>query len=58
MLFAINFFSSFEYKWFVWPLLGWGVGLAFHALAIFGLGGFLGREWEERKIEEIMKKDR
>jgi hypothetical protein len=23
------------YPWFVWPLVGWGVGIAFHAFAVF-----------------------
>jgi hypothetical protein len=25
-------------------------------LSVFGLGGFLGSEWEERKIKEIIDK--
>jgi hypothetical protein len=29
-LFAINFLAGGPW-WFVWPLLGWGLGLAFHA---------------------------
>ncbi len=44
--------------WFKWPLMGWGVGLAFHGLAVFGFRGFLGEEWEEKKIREIMDKDK
>lgn len=46
--------------WFYWPLLGWGIGLAVHALAVFGFGGGgpLGREWEERKTREMMDKER
>lgn len=58
LLFGINYFTNFEYKWFIWPLMGWGLGLAFHALSVFGLGGFLGQEWEERKIREIMDRDK
>jgi hypothetical protein len=23
------------YPWFIWPLLGWGLGLTFNALAVF-----------------------
>jgi len=42
--------------WVQWPLMGWGVGLAVHALYVFGLGGALGPEWEDRKIREWMDK--
>lgn len=27
----INLWTSPEQIWFVWPLAGWGIGLAFHA---------------------------
>jgi len=39
-------------------LLGWGIGLAAHGFSVYGLGGFLGAEWEERKIQEIISKRR
>ena len=42
--------------WVQWPLMGWGIGLAAHALYVFWLGGLLGPEWEERKIREWAKK--
>jgi tellurite resistance protein TehA-like permease len=32
---AINRSTSAEHRWFVWPLLGWGIGVFFHALAVF-----------------------
>jgi hypothetical protein len=44
--------------WFFWSLIGWGIGLAAHGLSVYGLGGFLGAEWEERKIQEIIAKRR
>jgi hypothetical protein len=36
----------------------WGIGLAFHALGVFGNNVFFGKDWEERKIREIMEKDK
>lgn len=36
---AINLRFSPSYWWFVWPLGGWGFGLAAHAFAIFQVGG-------------------
>ena len=33
MLVAVNWISSAKITWAVWPILGWGIGLAFHAWA-------------------------
>jgi hypothetical protein len=54
LLFAINMLTSPESLWFFWPLLGWGIAVALHALRVFGAGRF-GAEWEERKINELME---
>jgi len=32
----------------------WGVGLAVQGFSVFGKNIFFGKEWEERKIREIM----
>ena len=42
------------FQWFWFPMFGWGMGLAFHALETFGYG----KSWEERKIQEILNKDK
>ena len=55
LLFAINMLTSPGSLWFFWPLMGWGIGVALHALRVFGSGGRLGAEWEERKINELME---
>lgn len=34
-LIAINQAFTPSLHWFVWPLAGWGVALAFHAFAVF-----------------------
>lgn len=36
----------------------WGIGLAFHALSVFSNNVFFGKDWEERKIQEIMDKQK
>ncbi|MGA9117656.1 MAG: 2TM domain-containing protein [Bacteroidota bacterium] len=56
VLVVTNLFTSREYLWFIWPLMGWGVGLLIHALSLFG--GLWGKSWEERKIKEIIEKDK
>lgn len=58
LLVAINLATSADHWWFFWPLLGWGIGLAAHAIAVFGFGGIWGPDWEERKIREIIGKRR
>lgn len=35
LLIAINLINSPEVMWFVWPLFGWGIGLAFHGATVF-----------------------
>ena len=36
----------------------WGIGLLAHAFAVFMPNFIFGREWEERKIKELMEKER
>ncbi len=42
------------FQWFWFPIFGWGMGLIFHAVETFGYG----KSWEERKIQEILNKDK
>lgn len=51
ILILINLNTS-SFQWFWFPMLGWGMGLTFHALETFGYG----RSWEEKKIQEILQK--
>jgi hypothetical protein len=44
--------------WFIWPLIGWGIGLAVHAISVFGIGSFLGKAWEERQIQHELERQR
>jgi hypothetical protein len=52
VLILINVNTS-DFQWFWFPMLGWGMGLTFHALETFGYG----KSWEERKINELMNKE-
>lgn len=36
----------------------WGIGIVFHFLGVFGTNFLFGKDWEERKIEKYMNKDR
>ena len=37
--------------------LFWGIGLLTHGLSVFGRDVFFSADWEQRKIEEYMKKE-
>lgn len=49
-------------KYWEWDLLKlpllWGVGLAAHGLSIFLPTMILGSDWEEKKIKELMDKNK
>ena len=43
--------------WFLWAAFGIGIGLVFKALKIFEVNLFLGKDWENRKINAFMKEE-
>ena len=54
VLVIINLNTNSKFQWFWFPMLGWGLGVTFHAVDAFGYG----KSWEERKINEILNKDK
>lgn len=46
------------FTWFYFPLVGWGIALAIHAAVVLGADRFLGPEWEQRKVRELMDQER
>jgi uncharacterized membrane protein len=56
-LIYINLRHSPQFHWFWFPVLGWGIGLIFQGFKAFSYNPFLGRNWEDRKIQEYMNKD-
>lgn len=52
-LIFINLRSSSGFQWFWFPLLGWGFGLVMKGFKVYGYGS----NWEERKIQEILRKE-
>lgn len=52
VLVAINLVATPRYWWFVWPLLGWGMGLVAHAASVFDLIPFFNGAWERRQVEK------
>ena len=56
-LIFINLMTSSGHYWFWYPAIGWGIGIVFHAVGVFNHTSFFGHDWEERKIQEILKED-
>lgn len=50
----INYYTYWKFQWFWFPLFGWGLGLTIHGFSVFGYGP----NWEERKIAELMSKQK
>lgn len=57
-LIAINLIFTPGFNWFWFSVAGWGSGLLIHGLTAFGYRPFLGKDWEQKKIKELMEKDR
>ena len=53
---ALNYFGNSTRTWVLWPALGWGIGLAAHGLSVFAFGGWLGPDWEERKVRQYLER--
>lgn len=49
--------SYFKYENFI-TLFFWGIGLLAHAMSVFVPQFVLGKNWEERKIRELMDKNK
>ena len=52
VLIFINLGSG-GFQWFWFPMMGWGMGVCFHAFDTFGYG----KSWEDKKIQEILNKE-
>ena len=54
----LNLATYPQYWWFLYPAIGWGIGVVIHAMAVYSFVPFLGKDWEERKIREIIEKEK
>lgn len=58
ILAILNLFTSPGTLWFYWITIFWGIFLLWHAFVTFVRRGIFSDEWEERKIKEIMERDK
>ncbi|MDZ7842920.1 MAG: 2TM domain-containing protein [Gammaproteobacteria bacterium] len=54
---ALNLVTAPGDIWFIYPLLGWGIGLVSHAASVYAWPRLFGRDWEQRKIHEFMQRE-
>lgn len=54
----LNLVTYPQYLWFFFPAIGWGIGVAVHGMSVFNYMPFMGSDWEERKIRELMDKEK
>ena len=58
-LFAVSVHGFGERRWSVFPVLGWGLGLALHGISVFVLGAGSGlRERMVQKERERLQRER
>ena len=47
---AINLWTYGDYLWFLWPAIGWGVGLLMHAINVFVFSDKILQRMTEREM--------
>ena len=57
LLIIINLLTSPRNLWFIWPLMGWGIGIFFHGMATFIFSGRKFKEIKDRMIEKEMRRE-
>lgn len=58
VLIAINLTFVPDFYWFPFSMLGWGIGVAFHAMEVYKFTPFLGRNWEQKKIRQFIEEEK
>ena len=53
---AINLITTPDHLWFFWPMFGWGLGLAAHAVVVFADGENLRGRMIEAEYERLRKR--
>lgn len=55
---GVNFYvNQWRNPWFLWAVLGWGIGLFFQGMNVFKWFSFFGKDWEEKKMKKFMEEE-
>ncbi len=57
-LMILNLVTTPEHLWFYWPMIGWGIGVVFHGMKVFNYFPFFGKEWEEKKLKQLLEEEK
>jgi predicted membrane channel-forming protein YqfA (hemolysin III family) len=52
------YLDQWRIPWFLFPVLGWGIGIVGHGIGTFNVNPFTNKEWEEKKIAELLEKEK
>ena len=55
-LVMINLITSDDYFWAIWPMLGWGIGLAAHGATVYMDGEGMRDRLIEQELEKLRRK--
>ncbi|MCB0374532.1 MAG: histidine kinase [Sinomicrobium sp.] len=53
----LNYMTN-DFPWVIFPAAGWGLGIIFRAMKVYGYHPVLGKGWEERKMKQFMDNER
>jgi 2TM domain len=54
-LVAIWFLTQSDYFWPIWPMMGWGIGLAAHAASVYMNGDGIRDKMIEEELEKLRR---
>ena len=54
-LLLLNLVTSPDYLWCLWPIAGWGIGLAAHGFAVYGSGDVDRERMVEAELERLRR---
>ena len=52
----VGFFDNTDITWYIWPIMGWGIGLAAHGISVFEVFSLFGADWEKRQVEKRLRR--
>ncbi len=58
VLIFINLTFVPQFHWFWFSMLGWGTGVLMHGMDVFDKNPFLGKNWEERKLKQLIEEEK